>query len=102
MVINTDTTAMIDERPNPIDFDLRALWAGVMMQAIDDLQKYHDNLGRATRWSRKVRRDDAESWFKSNAKCMNSFLSVCSILMLDPAKIRRRLFGHEGSTQGKA
>ena len=72
------------DKANPIEPE-RALAAGVLRQAANDLRRFHeseDAVGREMYW-------DARSWFLSNdTEWPYSFLNVCHSLGIAPENIR--------------
>jgi hypothetical protein len=76
------------DKANPIEPE-RALAAGVLRQAANDLRRFHeseDAVGREMYW-------DARSWFLSNdTEWPYSFLNVCHSLGIAPENIRDEVF----------
>jgi hypothetical protein len=76
------------DKANPIE-PQRALAAGVLRQAANDLRRFHeseDAVGREMYW-------DARSWFLSNdTEWPYSFLNVCHSLGIAPENIRDEVF----------
>ena len=76
------------DKANPIEPE-RALAAGVLRQAANDLRRFHeseDAVGREVYW-------DARSWFLSNdTEWPYSFLNVCHSLGIAPENIRDEVF----------
>ena len=76
------------DKANPIEPE-RALAAGVLRQAANDLRRFHeseDAVGREMHW-------DARSWFLSNdTEWPYSFLNVCHSLGIAPENIRDEVF----------
>ena len=76
------------DKANPIEPE-RALAAGVIRQAANDLRRFHeseDAVGREMYW-------DARSWFLSNdTEWPYSFLNVCHSLGIAPENIRDEVF----------
>lgn len=72
----------------------RALAAGVLRQAANDLRRFReseDAIGREMYW-------DARSWFNSNdTEWPYSFLNVCKSLGLSPENIRDEVFANARS-----
>ena len=76
------------DKANPIEPE-RALAAGVLRQAANDLRRFHeseDAVGREMYW-------DPRSWFLSNdTEWPYSFLNVCHSLGIAPENIRDEVF----------
>ena len=76
------------DKANPIEPE-RALAAGVLRQAANDLRRFHeseDAVGREMHW-------DARGWFNSNDReWPYSFLNVCELLGVSPEDIRDEVF----------
>jgi hypothetical protein len=76
------------DKANPIEPE-RALAAGVLRQAANDLRRFHeseDAVGREMYW-------DARRWFLSNdTEWPYSFLNVCHSLGIAPENIRDEVF----------
>ena len=76
------------DKANPIEPE-RALAAGVLRQAANDLRRFReseDAIGREMYW-------DARSWFLSNdTEWPYSFLNVCHSLGIAPENIRDEVF----------
>ena len=83
-------------RSRALPGELRALWAAVLSQAIDDLQRdpsltYVPSVRRALlHWQR-----DACAWFISEAEGRQSFIWVCELLRMDPGYVRDRVMRGE-------
>jgi hypothetical protein len=58
----------------------KRLWAGVLLQAFKDLRPGNNKA-----------QQKAMRWFRSNTERAGSFLWICYILDLNPARIRRGL-----------
>jgi hypothetical protein len=91
-MLDTYLPSVMETPPNPISYENRAFWAAVLRQAIDDFRGCPDAHDKDSCHHQRLRREDADRWFRSDATYLNSFLSVCGILRLDPGQIRRRLF----------
>ena len=65
----------------------KALWAGVMIQAIKDVWGVHDSfVSKGTH--RQVIRDEARKWFMRTSVEPTSFSWVCDQLRFDPDQVR--------------
>ena len=92
---------MLEERPNPVNLQLRKLWGAVMIQAIDDLKGVTDWADKNSVHIKGMRYQSALNWFMSTNTSFGTFHWVCDLLMMDPGKIRDRLF-HESASTGQA
>jgi hypothetical protein len=60
------------------------LWTGVILQAIDDLD-------RCTSLTPRSAQDSAREWFASESDAVGSFIWTCHVIDVDPNFIRSQL-----------
>lgn len=70
----------------------RALWAGVLEQAIRDWREPEKLSNHQTDYAV---RSLALHWFFSDRQTIGSFRFVCEVLDLDCDSVRRRIFGED-------
>jgi len=70
----------------------RGLWAAVMQGAVSDvLGKNSTTKGRNRSVVNTELARSARMWFASDERGVGTFLWICGLLELDPAKVRARL-----------
>jgi hypothetical protein len=101
-MMDTYVPHVMQDGPNPLDYDQRALYCAVMEQAVEDLRGCADPVDKDSLHHKRLRHEEAKRWFESESTCANSFLGICDLLGFDPARIRNHLFAEKKNTVGNS
>jgi hypothetical protein len=91
-MLDTYVPTVLQDSPNPVDVGVRRLWAAVIQQAMDDIAGVPDWVDKYSKHHSALRRQRAEAWFRSSRSDCGSFVWICDILRLDPARLRKGVF----------
>lgn len=97
-----DLPSMFETDDPIIDWDTeksKALWSGVVIQAIKDAWCVDDSCGSGRSNIRELYRDSAHKWFMRTSTEPSSFFWVCEQLKLDADKLRHAVLGRKSKVR---
>jgi len=75
----------------------RALWAAVLIQAIEDVNwTPKETISQAIKQRHLHEKEKAKAYLKAKRAGIGSFLWICELFDIDPDKVREAIFDNNG------